>query len=245
MDLINYYKYIGDDICSSKNRIRFLMNDPHYLTDGELKESVLRHVIRRYTPEHIKIARGFIHNGEICSNQVDILVYDSKYPVLFKEGDLVFVTPDSVRAVIEVKTRQSITDLRETLLTLNRIAELVAGINCFIGLFSYEYEREYSRNLIERVSEITNVGGRSYINHLVLGKNLFMKYWANDPITNEECSKWHIYKLNDLSYAYFINNLLDYISNGAVSINHRAWFPLDSKERFKLDEISLEDGHRL
>ena len=39
------------------------MHDTHFLTDGELKESVLRHVIRRYAPEHIKIARGFIHNG--------------------------------------------------------------------------------------------------------------------------------------------------------------------------------------
>ena len=240
MDLINYYKSIGEEICSVKNRIRFLMNNPHYPTDGELKESILRHVIRRYTPENIKIARGFIHNGERCSTQIDILVYDSKYPVLFKEGDLVFVTPDSVRAVIEVKTRQSIPNLEKTLSTLNEIAQIIADINCFIGLFSYDYDREYSRDLIERVSEITNVGCRSYINHLVLGKNLFMKYWTNDPITNEECSKWHIYKLKDLSYAYFINNLLDYISNGAVSINHRAWFPLDSKERFKLDEISLE-----
>mgnify|MGYP000076328768 FL=1 len=245
MDLINYYKSIGEEICSVKNRIRFLMNNPHYPTDGELKESILRHVIRRYTPENIKIARGFIHNGERCSTQIDILVYDSKYPVLFKEGDLVFVTPDSVRAVIEVKTRQSIPNLEKTLSTLNEIAQIIADINCFIGLFSYDYEREYCRDLIERVSEITNVGGKSYINHLVLGKNYFMKYWTNDPVTNEECSKWHFYKLKDLSYAYFINNLLDYISNGTVSINHRAWFPLDSKERFKLDEISLEDEHRL
>jgi len=241
LDLINYYKSIGEEICSTKNRIRFLMNETHFPTDGELKESVLRHVIRRYAPEHIKIARGFIHNGEECSSQIDILVYDSRFPVLFKEGDLVFITPDSVRAIIEVKTKQGISELRETLSKLNRIAELVTDINCFIGLFSYEYGRDYSRNLIERVSEITNVGGKSYINHIVLGKNLFMKYWTNDPITDEECSKWHIYRLIDLSYAYFINNLLDYISDGTVSINHRAWFPLEnSKECFKLDEISLE-----
>lgn len=63
MDLINYYKSIGKEICSAKDRIRLLMHDTHFLTDGELKESVLRHVIRRYAPEHIKIARGFIHNG--------------------------------------------------------------------------------------------------------------------------------------------------------------------------------------
>jgi len=167
-------------------------------------------------------------------------MYDSRYPVLFKDGDLVFVTPDSVRAVIEVKTKQNITDLSETLGKLNEVANLVANINCFIGLFSYEYNREYSGNLIERIGEITNVGGRAYINHIVLGTNFFMKYWTIDPITNEECSKWHVYKLKDLSYAYFINNLLDYISDGAVSINHRAWFPLNSKECFKLDEISLE-----
>ncbi|MBZ4646927.1 MAG: hypothetical protein JG777_2416 [Clostridia bacterium] len=241
MDLLNYYKSIGEEICSTKDRIRFLMNNTHFLTDGELKESILRQVIRRYLPEHIKIARGFIHNGEACSSQVDVLIYDSKYPVLFKEGDLVFVTPDSVRAVIEVKARQNITDLRYTLSKLNQIAELVSDINCFFGLFSYDYERKYNRDLIKRVSEITNVGGKSYINHLVLGKDYFMKYWANDPITNEECSKWHIYKLEDLSYAYFINNLLDYVSDGAVSINNRAWFPLDSKERLKLDEINLED----
>lgn len=239
MNLLNYYKSIGEEICSLKNRVRFLMNDTHFPTDGELKESILRQVIRRYTPENIKIARGFIHNGQICSSQIDILIYDSKYPVLFNEGDLVFVTPDSVRAVIEVKTKQNITNLRNSLLKLNQIAELVLDKNCFFGLFCYEYENDYNTNLGQRVSEITNVNGSSYINHIVLGKDYFLKYWIRDPISNEACSKWHVYKLVDLSYAYFINNLLDYISGGMVSANNQVWFPLDSKERRKLDEITL------
>jgi len=33
------------------------MHDTHFPTDGELKESLLRHVIRKYAPEHIKILK--------------------------------------------------------------------------------------------------------------------------------------------------------------------------------------------
>ncbi|WP_121640590.1 hypothetical protein [Virgibacillus sp. Bac330] len=58
MDLIKYYKSIGEEMWILKNRIRNIMENPHWLSDGEWKESVLRTIIKRHAPEDIKVGRG-------------------------------------------------------------------------------------------------------------------------------------------------------------------------------------------
>ncbi len=242
MNLIEYHKTISTELNAVKNRIRQLMNNPHFPTDGELKESVLRSIIRRYIPGNISVGRGFIHNGERCSEQIDILLYSNDYPVLFREGDLVFITPDAVVGIIEVKTNLNFTTLRNAIQQLNSQVEIVGDICCFAGLFSYDYQGEYSEQILERICTETRVEGHgSRINHIVLGNKLLFKYWSIDPITEVPCSKWHAYELVELSYAYFINNLVANVSSSSVNANSRLWFPIHSKEHanFKKGECNL------
>jgi len=55
-------------------------------------------------PAHIEPLRGFVVAPQIGSGQIDILLYDNRKPVLFRNGDLVFATPDSVAGIVEVKS---------------------------------------------------------------------------------------------------------------------------------------------
>ncbi len=40
-----------------------------------------------------------------ASSQLDVLLFDATKPVLFRDGDLAFVTPDAVVGIIEVESR--------------------------------------------------------------------------------------------------------------------------------------------
>src|SRR5262245_16534154 len=99
-DFLSYHKSLTDELHSLKNRIRDIVR--HWPTDGEQKEVALRTVLRRHLPESIIVGRGFIVTRDQASTQIDLLIVDGNAPTLFKDGDLMIVTPDAVRAIIEV-----------------------------------------------------------------------------------------------------------------------------------------------
>ena len=107
-NLNEFHKSTSDELKSIKNRVRNLIGNSNWAEEGRYKETILKNVIRRFLPAKYIIGSGFIvksFNGKLeCSTQNDILIFDSSYPILLSEGDFYIVTPNSVRAVIEVKT---------------------------------------------------------------------------------------------------------------------------------------------
>jgi hypothetical protein len=86
--------------------------------DGRFVEALLRSFLRRFLPTSVTVATGFIlrpavktgiHGYErrgqedAHSGQLDVLVYDSNYPVFHRLEDSVVVPPESVLAIISVK----------------------------------------------------------------------------------------------------------------------------------------------
>src|ERR1700746_1972099 len=100
----SYFESLSLELKGLKNRVRNFIEDKHWQTDGEWKESVLRSFLRRNLPSNVKVGRGFVITERGASKQLDIFIYDAASPVLFADADLVFVTPDAVIGVIEVKT---------------------------------------------------------------------------------------------------------------------------------------------
>src|SRR6058998_3443160 len=100
-----YFQSLAAEVEALKDRVRYLIEDAHWQTDGEWKESVIRQVLRRHLPQSVSVGRGFVVTATATSRQIDVLIVDSGKPVLFRDGDLVFVTPDAVLGVIEVKSR--------------------------------------------------------------------------------------------------------------------------------------------
>ncbi|HEX6037769.1 DUF6602 domain-containing protein, partial [Longimicrobium sp.] len=86
---------------------------------------MLRAFIARHVPAHVHVGRGFVVTGGLCSTQIDVLLYDSRFPLLYREGDLVFATPDAVLGIIEVKTSADGRTLPKTLRKLADNAALV------------------------------------------------------------------------------------------------------------------------
>lgn len=123
----------ADELLNQSRRFGRLVS--HRGTAGGFREELLRSMFRRTLAERYHVATGFIDG---CDLQLDIIIYDRiDYAPIFREGDLVVVPMDSVRAVIEVKTNLTTTALREALIHLNGLPmEIAAPI--FKGIFSFE-----------------------------------------------------------------------------------------------------------
>ncbi|WP_142830830.1 DUF6602 domain-containing protein [Planococcus soli] len=234
MNMVPYFQSISNELSSLQQRVRHLMDDPHWVTDGEWKESVLRNILRRYLPETIKVGRGFIYTKNQCSTQIDVLLYDSSYPIIFKDGDLVFVTPDAVRGIIEVKSKINTQDLSRVFSKLASNAEIVNRNilsdkrPCFTGLFSFENNNVREAALLKTLNDVCAGNINKVITHICLGTCTFVRFWTNSP--ERQKNIWHSYALEKLAPAYFITNVLESVSPSSINTNSSIWFPLENKE---------------
>lgn len=238
MDVPKYFRSLTRELESVKDRVRNFIDHRHWLTDGEWKESVLRSLIGQRLPGSANIGRGFVITETGPTTQCDILVYRADCPVLFREGDLAFVTPDSVLAIIEVKstaTKPVFTKAVEKLaaigLKLGQYRE-----HCRLGLFAYETSANHHEWALDKLQGLCH--DRSQVVDLVnLGCSTFIRYWYFSPNGGSNpYEKWHSYSLTNMSAGYFAANVLDHISPESIARHIHLWFPEDSKE---INRISI------
>lgn len=243
-DFRAFHQSISDELCSLKDRVRNLIQDRHWLTDGEWKESVLRSVIRRHMPSSVIMGRGFVVGCDEVSTQIDILIIDADSPVLFREGDLMIVTPDAVRGVIEVKTRLARTQYTKVLKKLGRVAAMCTGASSrevWTGLFVYEVDEEQDRAILKFLSRAQqSIGG--HVNCVSQGRNWFVRYWEireGTPLPMER-PFWRSYEIHDLAPSYFVGNLMAALAGNGRHDHEYAWFPeIGGKERHKRFQIQV------
>jgi len=249
MDTKQFHISTGKELLAIKDRVRHLI--PHWGEDGRYKEAVLKNVIQRFLPAKFEIATGFVvkqtaHRGQhLSTKQIDLLVYDTDFPILFKESDFVIVTPDAVRAIIEVKANLENQGLQKIIKKANQNGQFIYNgktdlrFPFFNSIFSYE---GFQMPNMETISNAINTADDTFkvdlnfskfkVNHISFNKDWFFKYWEQnlpDPAN-------YIYMIEDLSFSFFISNLMDFVSGQSVMLNSNMWFPVDKsievRERF-------------
>jgi hypothetical protein len=237
-----FQKSITDEIKALQNRVRNLIGDANWGEEGRYKEAVLSNVINNFLPSNVSLGTGFIidktNTGEIVkSTQIDIIVYDSTYPVLFSSGDIVITTPANVIGIIEVKTRIKIRDLQTIINKATENGKLVGG-KIFNGIFAFDsFDGKLTEKRYTKIEECLR-SSQGIVNYLSIGKKLFIKYWDNWPTDHDIKRLYRIYGIEDYSFAYFISNLLECTSKDRLQ--ERGWFqyPIEgTKEQFKLREV--------
>ncbi len=228
-----YHRSLTDELHALKDRVRCLTQ--HWPSDGEYKEAALRAVLRRHLPNSLSIGRGFIVTPQDSSTQLDLMIVDGAKPTLFKDGDLMFVTPDCVRAVIEVKTDLADSShLAECAHNIARVGQLCR--NCgtpipWLGIFSYDGRLKNPELLLDAIELASDETGVA-INCMAYGKSRFVRYWpANSPEHGSQdpsdvAPRWRVYNLENLASSYFVGNVVDALSSLDPSSNGFAWFPL-------------------
>ena len=148
IDLVKYHRSIADEILSKKDRVRDLISDANWNEEGVYKEVVLRNIIMSFSPKNINVGTGFVFFNNSVSTQLDVLITDNNKPTLFSSGDHRIVTPDCVKAIIEVKTTQN--NKTRLLETVNKLANEIESIrnfnnsfySCLAGIFIYDLNNE-------------------------------------------------------------------------------------------------------
>jgi len=250
---IAYHESLTDELHALKDRVRNLAR--HWPTDGEFKEAALRAVLRRHLPESFIVGRGFIVTSDDSSTQIDLLIVDGNKPTLFRDGDLMFVTPDCAKAVVEVKTslhgRNALISAVTRLAQVGRLCRDCAQTTPWLGLFVYECGPQDDDTLLDAVEQAYVTTGIP-VDCIAYGKDRFVRFWSEgelelgDELEEATRARWREYELEHLASSYFIGNVLDSLSNLDNRTNSYAWFPLSEGKKVHMrSERLLDDVRRV
>jgi hypothetical protein len=230
-----HFESLTDELESLKDRVQNFIGEVHQVTKGDWRESVLRSALEQKLPGSVRIGRGFILDEHEPSTECDILIFRSDHPTHFQSGDLVFVSPQAVVGVIEVKSKLRRGEFKAAIQKLAHMGRLFQGLDQppFLALFSYEVQGNPDQWFREDLPAICDSPSRR-IELISLGCHSFVKWWDRNPSTGAEgpagYSCWHSYVLERMSAGYFITNVIDAASGGKVSACGNLWFPPEGKE---------------
>ncbi|BDQ02652.1 DUF6602 domain-containing protein [Ignavibacterium sp.] len=254
MDAKKFQESVTEELNVVRNRVRNLIGNHHWGEEGRYKEAILKNILRKFLPKNISVGTGFIissNDQHRISKQIDIIIYENDYPVLFSEGDFIITTTENVKGIIEVKSnigsgnntfQNVIQQFDETIQPINNN---FANRKLFLGIFAFEFSGNIESQIID---ENLNQSAKN-VNHISLGKDYFIRKWRSQdatrlqpPVTNCNSDFYNIYEITDLSFSYFISNLIDIVCGG---LNDRYWFsfPIQgTKEIHRVRTICLEDA---
>jgi hypothetical protein len=257
-NVLRFQESITQELLITKDRVRDLIGPANWGEEGRYKEAILRKIISQFLPGNLSIGTGFIISNEdhqhgtlgSISKQLDILIYDTSIPVVFKEGDFVIVTEDAVRGVIEVKATMinySATAkhaLNNILSKLDGLREFLSFIPSphrrkrFVGVFAFNYGENFESEQIVNSVRLSN----GLVNHISLGPDNFIRYWPDtadlQPPTHHLGRCYSRYVLQGLSFSYFISNLLHIVSDDDPTKRYWFSFPIaGTKEQHRIDPV--------
>lgn len=240
INLESYHKSISEEFKVCQNRVRNIIGEIHWGEDGRYKEIILMNILRRYLPKHISVGTGFIlcSNGGI-SKQIDLVIYDNRYPVIFSEGDFVIVSPNNVLGIIEVKTKIPSNMIPSVLDSATANGALV-GKHIFNGIFIYDESFELITQNTGKMRLFESlIRSNGYINYISFGKDHFIKYWhEQNPVLLNRRPCYSFYRIVDFSFSYFISNLIE----DSYNLSHAGINPLMQINEFSDYLYSIQGG---
>jgi hypothetical protein len=123
-----YYHNVQKKVLVQKDIIRSLLKDPKVI--GDYYEAIIMDAVRESISKYFDAKRGVILSETgASSRECDIIVYSAaEYGPLFLSGDIVVVSPEAVRCVIQVKGTINIENLNDGIANLSTVNRLRAGI---------------------------------------------------------------------------------------------------------------------
>jgi hypothetical protein len=132
----NFFEYcvsVAKEFQSRMSRLRVFVQ--HNLSSGTANEVILREFLSKHASGNFDVSQGFICDPSekgLVSRQCDILVYSKNYyPVVYSDGSIKIVWPESVLMVIEVKTNLSKKDIAsalENIISAKRLNDRIEGV---------------------------------------------------------------------------------------------------------------------
>lgn len=228
-DYENHLEYLESwsaELGARANRVRQLIGDRHWLTDGHHKEVIVREFLARYLPAQLEIGSGFIKplSGDECSPEIDILISDNlKHPAYFNEGGIQILPPSSAVAYIEMKSTFTSTNLSKALNALSNTQSCLIGVNDYIWrcICFVTVEREIESfmqtvcaELQDFITELTFDDATKIIQRLPTCISSFDSYvvFLKENKTNNSIVL-NVFEFEKLSASVAFSDLFEYIRN--------------------------------
>lgn len=128
----------SDELTARINRVRSLIGDAHWLTDGMHKERLLASFISGRLPSSVSAGHGFLVDPtlDLCSREIDVLVRDCLQSAPFlDESGITICHPKAVLAYIEVKSDITAATLESSLQMIYETQALVETSNDAAGVW--------------------------------------------------------------------------------------------------------------
>lgn len=240
---IEYQQSISKELISIKDRVRNFIDNRHWGEDGRYKEIILSHVLRQHLPKGVSVGTGFVVNDNNITKQIDIIIYQDDYPLLFKQDEFIIAPTECVLGIIEVKSRID-TRIANTAIRTATDNGRIIGKKIFNGVFAFEnqkvkFENDDIKNALKYSTGI--------VDNICFGKDIFLKYWdAGMPLLNpHSICNYAVYQIEDLAFGYFISNLVEdvYISMHGEEIPdtlRKMFYPIENtKEAHRVRTIEV------
>jgi hypothetical protein len=123
----NFAETFSKEFTLLKDRVFFLLGPLANQESGIYREMLLRDFFSNILPRAVSVDTGFIYGCDKASNsrQMDIIIWNSSaYPSVFRASGFVIVPPESVIAVISVKSSLTNKHLKESLENISSIIPL-------------------------------------------------------------------------------------------------------------------------
>jgi hypothetical protein len=140
----SYLDSLGKELLASQDRVRNLIGDRHWLSDGHHKEAVIRGVLGRHLPIGVTADRGFVlspDEPENPSREQDLLLVDTFVEApLLQQGGITVTLPSNVLAAVSVKSTLTVATLKDAIAGLATVLQ-AAGSHAprlWSGAFFYE-----------------------------------------------------------------------------------------------------------
>ncbi|AOZ92574.1 DUF6602 domain-containing protein [Paenibacillus crassostreae] len=250
IDIGRYHSSISKEFSVIKDRVRLLIGNSHWGEEGRYKEVILMNYLKKHLPSNLSVGTGFIMkygDNESISTQIDLIIYENNCPIIFNEGDFVIVHPRNVVGVIEVKSKFRSNLFKDVLVKAEAINGLV-NRQIFNGIFYYDYEGNIDFSEGSNLENVIKEESRGLVNHIAIGESLFIKHWPEgNPEINNQRPSTSVYRINDLSFSYFLSNLIEITHKLSRSetgeLTDIEWFlyPVEgTKEARRINNIVIE-----
>ncbi len=132
----DYFNLIATEFAAQSAQIKQFVKS-HGPSIGAAHEILLRSFLKKYLPKWVSVGHGFIiDKGNSLSKECDVLIYNSLYySPLYQIEDFLVLAPESVIAVIEVKSGLNKKMLHDSICNLGAVKTINPDID--VSLFVY------------------------------------------------------------------------------------------------------------
>ncbi len=232
----------GLELRSQSKRVRDLIGDRHWLSDGHHKEYIFLSLLQSRLPSGFRASRGFVvdpHNHNSVSTEQDLLVFDNRFESpLFNEGNLAIVFPSQVACSISIKTTFNLEMVRDSVNGLASVQRLIESEICSPSawLGSYYFEKScaqpatYASWLKDSLTDTDYQSGRSgQLHYLVCEGLLTLRATQELGDSTKDSIRRVLSNASDgLETSLFLAHLLDHVAFRAGANSSTLLSSLDS-----------------